>query len=98
MSSLAAAVLFTGVIAYAVFVGADFGAGLWDLVAGDADRRARPRALIDHAITPVWEANHVWLVFCLVMLWTAFTPAFVAIMHQLALPLWIAAVGIVLRG
>ncbi|HEY1737542.1 MAG TPA: cytochrome d ubiquinol oxidase subunit II [Acidimicrobiia bacterium] len=98
MSSLAAGVLWIGVVAYAVFAGADFGAGLWDLVAGDAERGARPRALIDHAITPVWEANHVWLVFCLVMLWTAFTTAFVAIMHQLALPLWIAAVGIVLRG
>ncbi len=98
MSSLAAAVLWIGVVAYAVFGGADFGAGFWDLVAGDAGRGARPRALIDHAITPVWEANHVWLIFCLVMLWTAFTSAFTAVMHDLALPLWVAVVGIVLRG
>ena len=98
MSDLAASVLFVGVIAYAVFAGADFGAGFWDLVAGDAAEGERPRTLIDHAITPVWEANHVWLIFCLVMLWTAFTPAFTAIMRELALPLWIAVVGIVLRG
>ena len=98
MSNVAAAVLWIGVVAYAVFAGADFGAGFWDLVAGDATRGARPRDLIDHAITPVWEANHVWLVFCLVMLWTAFTSAFVAVMRELALPLWVAAIGIVLRG
>jgi cytochrome d ubiquinol oxidase subunit II len=98
MSAVAAAALWVGVVAYAVFAGADFGAGFWDLVAGGAERGRRPRALVDHAITPVWEANHVWLIFCLVMLWTAFPPAFVVIMHELALPLWVAAIGIVLRG
>ncbi len=98
VTNVDAAILFLGVVFYAVFAGADFGAGFWDLVAGGADRGARPRALIDHAITPVWEANHVWLVFCLVMLWTGFPPVFTAIMRELALPLWIAAIGIVLRG
>ena len=53
--------------------GADFGAGFWDLIAGGAERGERPRALIDHSIGPVWEANHVWLIFCLVVLWTAFS-------------------------
>ena len=98
MSSQAAAVLFAGVVAYAVFGGADFGAGFWDLTAGGAERGRRPRALIDHAIGPVWEANHVWLIYCLVMAWTAFPPAFVAIMTTLYIPLGLAALGIVLRG
>ncbi len=97
-ADVAAAVLWTGVVAYAVFGGADFGAGFWDLVAGGDTRGERPRALIDRAIGPVWEANHVWLVFCLVMLWTAFPPAFVAVMTTLTVPLSLAVVGIVLRG
>ena len=65
-----AVVLFFGVTAYALFGGADFGAGFWDLIAGGAERGERPRALIDHSIGPVWEANHVWLIFSLVVLWT----------------------------
>ena len=58
-----AVVLFVGVIAYAIFGGADFGAGFWDLIAGGAERGDRPRKLIDHSIGPVWEANHVWAIF-----------------------------------
>ena len=65
-----AAVLWTGVTAYAVFGGADFGAGFWSLVAGRGERGRRARELIDWAIGPVWEANHVWLIFVLVVLWT----------------------------
>ncbi len=61
-------------------------------------RGARPRSLIDHAIGPVWEANHTWLIFCLVVLWTGFPTAFTAIMTTLYIPLGIAAFGIVLRG
>jgi cytochrome d ubiquinol oxidase subunit II len=95
---LVAVVLWIGVIAYAVFGGADFGAGFWDLVAGGAARGERPRALIDHALAPVWEANHVWLIFCLVVLWTAFPRAFTAIMTTLTVPLFLAALGIVARG
>src|SRR6187399_1698647 len=98
MSTAAAVVLFVGVTAYALFGGADFGAGIWDLVAGDADRGRRPRALIDHSIGPVWEANHVWLIFCLVVLWTAFPDAFASISLTLFVPLTLAALGIVLRG
>jgi cytochrome d ubiquinol oxidase subunit II len=94
----AAAILWVGATLYAVFGGADFGAGLWDLVAGDAERGERPRALIQRSITPVWEANHVWLIFILVVLWTAFPEAFSAVMTTLYVPLTLAAVGIVLRG
>jgi cytochrome bd ubiquinol oxidase subunit II len=90
--------LWLGVTAYAILAGADFGAGFWDLVAGGAARGARPRALIDRAITPVWEANHVWLIFILVVLWTGFPEAFSAIMTTLFVPLALAALGIVLRG
>ena len=93
-----AALLFAAVVAYAVFGGADFGSGVWDLTAGDAQRGGRLRRLIDHAIGPVWEANHVWLIFVLVLLATAFPTAFTAIMRTLAVPLWLAGLGIVLRG
>ncbi|HEY0319239.1 MAG TPA: cytochrome d ubiquinol oxidase subunit II [Solirubrobacterales bacterium] len=94
----AAAILWTGATFYALFGGADFGAGFWDLIAGDAERGRRPRELIQHAITPVWEANHVWLIFCLVVLWTAFPPAFSALFTTLYVPLALALLGIVLRG
>ena len=93
-----AVVLFVVVTAYAVFGGADFGAGFWDLVAGGTERGARPRALIDHSIGPVWEANHVWLVFALVVLWTGFPEAFASITLTLFVPLTLVALGIVLRG
>src|SRR6185295_16471620 len=98
MSDVVAVILMVGIVAYAVFGGADFGAGFWDLVAGGTERGERPRALIDHSIGPVWEANHVWLIFCLVVLWTAFSEAFASIMLTLFVPLTLAAFGIVLRG
>jgi len=91
-------ILLASVTLYAVLGGADFGGGLWDLLAG-GDRRGRaPRALIEESITPVWEANHVWLIFDLVIFWTAFPHAFAAVMTTAALPLWLAVAGIVLRG
>lgn len=93
-----AAILFVVIAAYALLGGADFGGGIWDLLAGGAERGAVPRALIDESITPVWEANHVWLVFILVLLWTAFPPAFAAIMTALFVPLSLSLLGIVLRG
>jgi cytochrome bd ubiquinol oxidase subunit II len=92
------AVLMVGLVLYALFGGADFGAGFWDLTAGGAKRGERPRALIDRSIGPVWEANHVWLIFCIVVLWTAFPPAYSAIFSTLIIPLTLAALGIVLRG
>ena len=90
-----AGVLWIGVTAYAVFGGADFGAGFWSLLAR---RDRRVRNLIDWAIGPVWEANHVWLIFVLVVLWTGFSSAFEAIFSTLFIPLSLAALGIVLRG
>ena len=98
MSTFAAVVLFVGVLAYAVLGGADYGAGFWDLTAGGAERGRLPRRLVDQALAAVWEANHVWLIFCLVMLWTAFSPAFAAIMTTLYIPLGLVALGIVVRG
>jgi cytochrome d ubiquinol oxidase subunit II len=94
----AAGILWVGATFYALFGGADFGGGFWDLIAGDAEKGARPRALIQRSLTPVWEANHVWLIFILVVLWTAFPPAFSAVMTTLYVPIALAAVGIVLRG
>jgi cytochrome bd ubiquinol oxidase subunit II len=93
-----AAILIVVIAAYALFGGADFGGGIWDLLAGSAERGAAPRGLIDESITPVWEANHVWLVFILVLTWTAFPPAFAAIMTALFVPLSLSVLGIVLRG
>ena len=98
MSTIAAVILWFGVTCYAVFGGADYGAGFWDLIAGGAKRGARPRALIDRAMSPVWEANNVWLIFALVVLWTAFPRGYAAVMSALFVPLSLAAAGIVLRG
>jgi cytochrome d ubiquinol oxidase subunit II len=93
-----AAILWIGATLYAVFGGADFGAGLWSLLAGRGERGERPRQLIDWAIGPVWEANHVWLIFMLVVAWTGFSSAFAAVFSTLYVPLSLAALGIVLRG
>jgi cytochrome bd ubiquinol oxidase subunit II len=98
MADAVGAILLAGVTLYAVLGGADFGGGLWDLLAGADQRGHAPRRLIDESITPVWEANHVWLIFCLVIFWTAFPHAFAAVMDELALPIWLALGGIVLRG
>jgi cytochrome d ubiquinol oxidase subunit II len=97
-ADVCAAILWTGATFYALFGGADFGGGFWDLIAGGAERGERPRALIQHSLTPVWEANHVWLIFVLVVLWSAFPPAFSAVMTTLYVPIALAALGIVLRG
>jgi len=97
-ADVAAGILWVGATFYALFGGADFGGGFWDLIAGDAEKGERPRALIQRSLTPVWEANHVWLIFILVVLWTAFPPAFSAIFSTLYVPIALAAVGIVLRG
>jgi cytochrome d ubiquinol oxidase subunit II len=93
-----AAILVVVIAAYALFGGADFGGGIWDLLAGGDRRGAAPRELIDESITPVWEANHVWLVFILVLTWTSFPIAFAAIMTALFVPLSLSLLGIVLRG
>ncbi len=87
-----------GLVAYAVLGGADFGAGFWDLTAGTAHGGARVRGVIERSMSPVWEANHVWLIFVLVVLWTCFPVFFASIMSSLYIPLMIAALGIILRG
>ncbi|MEZ5167711.1 MAG: cytochrome d ubiquinol oxidase subunit II [Acidimicrobiales bacterium] len=98
LADVVAAILFAAVVLYAVFGGADFGSGVWDLFAGSAERGGRLRRLVDHAIGPVWEANHVWLVFVLVFLWTGFPVVFADLMRTLSIPFWLAGLGIVLRG
>ncbi|MGH3995651.1 MAG: cytochrome d ubiquinol oxidase subunit II, partial [Pseudonocardiaceae bacterium] len=98
LPELAIAFVLVGVAAYVVLGGADFGAGFWDLTAGGAERGAPLRASVKRGMSPVWEANHVWLIFVLVMLWTAFPEAFGSIGSTLAIPLFLAALGIVLRG
>jgi cytochrome d ubiquinol oxidase subunit II len=92
------AVTWVGVTAYALFGGADFGGGFWDLLAGGARRGREQRALIEHSIGPIWEANHVWLIFVLVVLWTAFPPVFAAVASTLYIPFTLAAVGVIGRG
>jgi len=89
--------MLVGLAAYVVLGGADFGAGLWELSA----RGAGAKALRDHthrAMAPVWEANHVWLIFVLTMCWTVYPTAFASIASTLSIPLFLAAVGIILRG
>jgi cytochrome d ubiquinol oxidase subunit II len=98
LADLVLAAMWVGLTAYALLGGADFGGGWWDLLAGGAKRGAPQRTLIEHSIGPVWEANHVWLIFVLVTLWTGFPHAFAAIMSTLYVPLTLAAFGVILRG
>ncbi|HEY7486472.1 MAG TPA: cytochrome d ubiquinol oxidase subunit II [Streptosporangiaceae bacterium] len=93
-ADVAVALILVGLSAYLLFGGADFGAGLWHLLA----RRAAEKDVIEHAMGPVWEANHVWLIFVMVMTWTAFPPVFAGIMTAYWVPLSLAALGIVIRG
>ena len=98
LADVVAAIVFAGVIAYAVFGGADYGAGVWDLLAGRGAEGAARRHQVDRSIGPVWEANHVWLVFVLVFLWTGFPHGFAQIVTTLFVPLAFAGIGIVYRG
>jgi cytochrome bd ubiquinol oxidase subunit II len=98
LGAVLAAVLWLGVTVYALFGGADFGAGFWDLTAGGAKGGAPKRRLIEHSIGPVWEANHVWLIFVLVVTWTCFPPLFGAVASTLWIPLTLAAFGVIARG
>lgn len=98
LADLCVALIVVGLTAYAVFAGADFGGGFWDLTAGGAHRGGRVRGMIQRSMSPVWEANHVWLIFVLVIFWTAFPEAFGSVMSTLYVPLFIAAVGIIFRG
>ena len=98
LPELVAGLMFVGVLAYAVFAGADFGSGVWDLTAGGDERGAPLRTLIDHVIGPVWEANHVWLIYVVVFLWTGFPAVFAAVCTTFFVPLSLAGLGIVARG
>lgn len=93
-----AAALFIGVIAYALLGGADFGSGFYDLTAGGSRRGAELRTQVDHSLGPVWEANHVWLIYVLVVWWTGFPASFASTMSTLIFPMLFALLGIVLRG
>jgi len=92
-----AAVALVAVFLYALFGGADFGGGVWDALAS-GPRRAEQREAIGHAIGPVWETNHVWLIFLIVICFTCFPPAFAALATGLYVPLTFVLVGIILRG
>ena len=99
--SLATALLgltWLSVTAYALLGGADFGTGFWDLIAGGPQQGRSRRSLIEHSIGPVWEANHVWLIFVLVVVWTAFPPLFAAVASTLYIPLTLVAIGVIARG
>lgn len=98
LEAAVAAALFAGVVAYALFGGADFGSGFYDITAGGTRRGAELRTLIEHSIGPVWEANHVWLIYVLVMWWTGFPESFASAMSTLILPMLLALLGIILRG
>jgi cytochrome d ubiquinol oxidase subunit II len=98
LAELVLSIMFVGLIAYGLFGGADFGAGIWDLLAGGTRRGAPQRELIERSIAPIWEANHVWLIFVLVILWTAFSGAFAAVVSTLYIPLTLAAFGMIARG
>jgi cytochrome bd ubiquinol oxidase subunit II len=96
-ADLLGAVILAALVLYALLGGADFGGGIWDLLAG-GPRAGGQRALVEEAIGPIWEANHVWLILVVVVLFTGFPAAFAAISVDLFVPLLILLVGIVLRG
>ena len=100
--TLTAAIAIAGVVMvalnfYVLFAGADFGGGVWDFLASGPRRQAQ-RDLISHALAPIWEANHVWLILVIVLLFTCFPAAFATIAIALHIPLTLMLFGIVLRG
>lgn len=90
--------VLAGLVFYVVLGGADFGAGLWQLTAGRGPKAERIRRFAHVAMGPVWEANHVWLIFSLTVCWTAYPEVFGALGSTLAVPLFLAGLGIILRG
>jgi cytochrome d ubiquinol oxidase subunit II len=98
LANLSALVLLMAITAYSVAGGVDFGAGIWDLLAGRGERADKARALIDHAMAPVWEANNVWLVFAIVICWTGFPLLFQSVFASLYPLFSLALLGVILRG
>lgn len=94
---LLAAIMVAALTLYALLAGADFGGGLWDLLATGPTARAQ-RATIARALAPVWEANHVWLILVVVLLFNAFPRAFAWLSIALHIPLTLMLIGIILRG
>ena len=90
--------VLAGVVLYVVLGGADFGAGIWQLLSGPGERGERIREHAHESMGPVWEANHVWLIFVLTVTWTAYPVFFASIASTLSVPLFIAGLGIILRG
>jgi cytochrome d ubiquinol oxidase subunit II len=97
LEGLAALTVLVGLIMYADFAGADFGGGIWTALASGPRAREQQLSLFD-AIGPVWETNHVWLIYVVVALFTAFPLAFAVLFEALLVPIAIALIGIVLRG
>ena len=97
LADLTALLVALSLNAYVLFGGADFGGGVWDMLAS-GPRRARQREVIAHAIGPIWEANHVWLILAVVLTFTCFSPVFARIMTVLHIPVSLMLIGIVLRG
>jgi cytochrome d ubiquinol oxidase subunit II len=97
LAEVLAALLALSLNAYVLLGGADFGGGVWDMLA-TGPRRARQREVIAHAIGPIWEANHVWLILAVVLAFTCFSPVFARIMTVLHIPVSLMLIGIVLRG
>jgi cytochrome d ubiquinol oxidase subunit II len=97
LETIIAGIMVVALVFYALLGGADYGGGVWDLFAF-GKRAKQQRELIADAIGPVWEANHVWLILVVVILFTAFPPAFAAISIALHIPLTLLLIGIVLRG
>src|SRR3954447_21921451 len=98
LADVPAILILVGIAAYIVLTGADFGAGLWYLMAGPGPGGRPVRDFTYRAMAPVWEANHVWLIFVLVVTWTAYPTAFGSIASTLAVALFVAAIGIIMRG
>ncbi|MGB2875504.1 MAG: cytochrome d ubiquinol oxidase subunit II [Gaiellaceae bacterium] len=98
LSALPLVFVLAGVVLYAVLAGADLGAGFWQLFAGRRRHGEEIREHAHHSMAPVWEANHVWLIFVLTVFWTAYPTAFGSIASTLAIPLFLAGIGIVFRG
>ena len=98
LADVMAIVMWMGVTFYVLFGGADFGAGLWHLLAGNAKKSVNQRRLVEHSIGPVWETNHVWLIFVLVVMWTCFPTLYGSITSTLWIPFMAAGFGIIARG
>jgi cytochrome bd ubiquinol oxidase subunit II len=97
VASVLAYIMAASLVLYVLLAGADYGAGFWDLLSSGSSKEAQ-KDLISNAIQPIWEANHVWLILILVLLFAGFPPAFGEVMIALHIPILLMLAGIVLRG